>query len=330
MKYKHKKFVFNFSPIWLLVKWMRKIRFKKHEDVSLYKIFKIFIRNMQEDEVMDRANGVAYNFILAIFPAIIFLFTLIPFVTVYFPEVNTESIMAFLRDLMPPSMYDVASTTVLDIVSNQRGGLLTLGFFFAMFLSTNGMMALMRAFNACYKTIENRSGIKTRLIATGLTFNMTFVLFLAVILLVVGEFVLDYTIQNLYRFDWLNLDAFTVYLLFSLRFLVVFIVFFLTISTIYYFGPSVHYNWRFFSIGSFIATILLLSVSYGFSFYVTNFSTYNKVYGSIGVMIAMMVWIQLMTVVLLIGYEINASIHEAIRNEALWKARKINRRPVLV
>jgi membrane protein len=309
---------------------MRKIRFKKHDDVSLYKIFKIFIRNMQEDEVMDRANGVAYNFILAIFPAIIFLFTLIPFVTVYFPEVNTQSIMSFLRDLMPPSMYDVASTTVLDIVSNQRGGLLTLGFFFAMFLSTNGMMALMRAFNACYKTIENRSGIKTRLIATGLTFNMTFVLFLAVILLVVGEFVLDYTIQNLYRFDWLNLDAFTVYLLFSLRFLVVFVVFFLTISTIYYFGPSVHYNWRFFSIGSFIATMLLLSVSYGFSFYVTNFSTYNKVYGSIGVMIAMMVWIQLMTVVLLIGYEINASIHEAIRNEALWKARKINRRPVLV
>jgi membrane protein len=188
----------------------------------------------------------------------------------------------------------------------------------------------MRAFNACYKTIENRSGIKTRLIATGLTFNMTFVLFLAVILLVVGEFVLDYTIQNLYRFDWLNLDAFTVYLLFSLRFIVVFIVFFLAISTIYYFGPSVHYNWRFFSIGSFIATLLILTVSYGFSFYVTNFSTYNKVYGSIGVMIAMMVWIQLMTVVLLIGYEINASIHEAIRNEALWKARKIKRSPVLV
>jgi membrane protein len=181
----------------------------------------------------------------------------------------------------------------------------------------------MRAFNACYKTIENRSGIKTRLIATGLTLNMTLVLFLAVILLVVGEFVLDYLLQNLHRFEWLDLDAFTVYLLFATRFLVIFIVFFLAISTIYYFGPSVHYNWRFFSIGSLIATLLTLSVSYGFSYYVTNFSTYNKVYGSIGVMIAMMVWIQLMTVVLLIGYEINASIHEAIRNEALWKARKI-------
>jgi membrane protein len=330
MKYGHKKLVLNLSPIWLLIKWMRRIRFKNHEGVSVYKIFKVFIRNIQEDEVMDRANGVAYNFILAIFPAIIFLFTLIPFVTVYFPEVNTQSIMAFMRELMPASMYDVASTTVLDIVSNQRGGLLTLGFFFALFLSTNGMMALMRAFNACYKTIENRSGIKTRLIATGLTLNMTLVLFLAVILLVVGEFVLDYVLQNLHRFEWLDLDAFTVYLLFATRFVIIFIVFLLAISTIYYFGPSVHYNWRFFSIGSLIATLLTLSVSYGFSYYVTNFSTYNKVYGSIGVMIAMMVWIQLMTVVLLIGYEINASIHEAIRNEALWKARKIRQKTAVL
>jgi membrane protein len=287
------------------------------------------MRNLHDDEVMDRANGVAYNFILAIFPAIIFLFTLIPFVTVYFPEVNTTSIMAFLSDLLPPNMYDVASTTILDIVSNQRGGLLTLGFFFALYLSTNGMMALMRAFNACYKTIENRSGLKTRLIATGLTVNMTFVLFLAVILLVVGEFVLDYLLSNLHRFEHLNLDALTVYMIFFVRFAVIFIVFFLAISSIYYFGPSIHYNWRFFSAGSFIATILALTVSYGFSYYVTNFSTYNKVYGSIGVMIALMVWIQLITVVLLIGYEINASIHEAIRNEALWQARKTRQRQMV-
>jgi membrane protein len=269
---------------------------------------------------MDRANGVAFNFILAIFPAIIFLFTLIPFVSTYFPEVNTESIMAFFRELIPRSMYDVTATTILDIVSNQRGGLLTLGFVFAMYLSTNGMMALMRAFNACYKTIENRSGIKTRLIATALTFNMAIVLFLAIILLVVGEFVLDYLLS--YQIEWIDLDAYTVYMLFVLRFFVIFIVFLLSISTIYYFGPSIHYNWRFFSVGSLVATLLILTVSYGFSYYVTNFGTYNKVYGSIGVMIAMMVYIQLITVVLLIGYEINASIHEAIRAEALWKARK--------
>src|SRR5688572_14849500 len=120
MKYKHKKLIIGFSPVWALLSWTRRVRFKRHEGVSLYKILKKFLNNLQEDEVMDRANGVAFNFILATFPAIIFLFTLIPFVSTYFPEINTQSIMGFIKDLMPPSMYDVASTTVLDIVSNQR------------------------------------------------------------------------------------------------------------------------------------------------------------------------------------------------------------------
>src|SRR5690606_33620761 len=119
-----------------------------------------------------------------------------------------------------------------------------------------------------------------------------------------------------------NLNNFQVSLLFVLRFVIIFVTFFLAISTIYYFGPAIHYNWRFFSIGSFVATLLCLAVSYGFSYYITNFGTYNKVYGSIGVLIALMVWVQLITVVLLVGYEINASIHDSIRAEALWKARK--------
>jgi membrane protein len=324
MNYKSRKFILRFRPVRLLISRMKKMRFKKHEDVSLYRIVRSFLNNLRDDEITDRANGVAFNFILAIFPAIIFLFTLIPYVTAYFPSINRDSIMGFFRDdmMMPESMYETVSTTILDIVSNQRGGLLTLGFFFAMYLSTNGMMALMRAFNACYKTVEKRKGWKTRLIATLLTFNMTFVLFLAIVLLIVGQFALEYLLEHMREFDLVNFDDYTIYLILPLRFLVIFIVFFLAISTIYYFGPAIHYNWRFFSIGSFIATLLCLAVSYGFSFYITNFGTYNKVYGSIGVLIALMVWIQLITLVLLFGYEINASIHQAIRSEALWKARK--------
>ena len=88
-----------------------------------------------------------------------------------------------------------------------------------------------------------------------------------------------------------------------------FVVFFVAISFIYYFGPAVHYNWNFFSIGSMIATLGCLAISYGFSYYVSNFASYNKVYGSIGTLIALMVWVQLLTMVLLIGYEINASLH---------------------
>jgi membrane protein len=325
MKYKHKRFILRWSPGRVFISWLKKVRFRKYENVSLYRIIRIFLQNLTDDEIIDRANGVAYNFLLAIFPGIIFLFTLIPYVTTFFPDINNDSIMEFLGAQMPPSMYEVISSTILDILSNQRGGLLSLGFVFSLYLSTNGTMSLMRAFNACYRTIENRSALKTRLIATGLTINLAVVLFLAIILLVVGQLVLDYILSHLREFPFLQLDNFTVYLLFALRFVVIFIVFFIAISTLYYFGPAIHYNWRFFSIGSFIATLLTLAVSYGFSFYVTNFGTYNKVYGSIGVLIAIMVWVQLVTVVLLIGYEVNASIHNAIRKQALWNARAFRR-----
>jgi membrane protein len=319
MKYKHKRLLLQWNPGRLFISWMKKVRFKKYENVSLYKIFRLFLQNLMDDEILDRANGVAYNFILAVFPAIIFLFTLIPYISSFFPEISAEKIMSFLGDVMPKSMYDVISPTVLDIVGNQRGGLLSLGFLFSLHLSTNGTLALMRAFNACYRTVERRSGWKTRLIATGLTINLAFVVFLAIVLLVVGQLVLNY-VSN-----WLNVSDFAFFLLFSVRFMVIFIVFFLAISTLYYFGPAIHYNWRFFSVGSLIATLLTLLVSYGFSYYVTNFGTYNKVYGSIGVLIAIMVWIQLITVVLLIGYEINASVHNAIRKQALWNARQYRR-----
>lgn len=323
MKYKYKRYFFQWTPGLFLIHWMRKIKFKRWDNVSLYKIIKLFVRDLTENEILIRANGVAFSFILAIFPAIIFLFTLIPYVTQYIPEVNTESIMQFLAEMMPSSMYDVIASTVKDIISNQRGGLLTLGFIFSLYLATNGMMSLMNAFNACYKTNDRRGGLKMRLVATGLTINMALVLVLAVVLLVVGQLVLDYVLTNLNEFEWLKgIDKFTVYLLFVLRFLIIFIVFFLAVSTIYYFGPAIHYNWRFFSIGSFLATILILAVSYGFSFYITNFGTYNKVYGSIGVLIALMAWVQLVTIVLLIGYEINASIHDAARMQAIWHGRR--------
>lgn len=290
-----------------IIDLLKKVRFKK-ANVTLYDVIKIFLEKLTKDEVIERAEAVAFNFTLSIFPAVIFLFTLIPFIHTWIPDVSTESIMEFIGDMMPASMYDVISHTVEDIIGKQRGGLLTFGALFSLVLSTSGMLALMKAFNACYKTVEKRGFFKTRLIATGLTIMLAFVLILAIILLIVGNFVVNLINTQL---SWLDLDAYVVTLLLLSRFVVIFIVFFLAISFIYYFGPAVHYNWRFFSIGSFLATLLCLAVSYSFSFYITNFGTYNKLYGSIGVLIALMVWQLILSIVLLVGYELNASIHKA-------------------
>jgi len=321
MKFKHKRLLFKYNPGIRLISWMRRIRFSNHENVALYRIAKIFANNLHKDEIIDRSNGVAFNFVLAIFPTIIFIFTIIPYITVYYPSLNTETVMEFLGDQVPESMYTAISSIIEEIIERKQGGLLSLGVIFAIFLSSNGMMALMRAFNACYRTIEKRSALKTRLIATGLTFIMAIALFLAVVLLIVGQLAIEYVLVHLPNHAWLDADSAALYVLFGLRFLALFIAFFLAISCVYYFGPAIHYNWRFFSVGSIIATLLCLAVSYGFSFYITNFGTYRKVYGSIGALIALMILIQLISVVLLIGYEINISVHEAIRKQALWNTR---------
>ncbi len=290
-----------------LIDLLKSIRFRK-ADVSLYEIIDIFLKKLTQDEVIERAESVAFNFTLSIFPATIFLFTLIPFVQHWVPDINTESIMTFISNYMPPSMFDVIETTIADIIGKQRGGLLTFGALFSLVLSTSGMLALMKAFNACYKTVEKRGFFKARLVALGLTVMLAIVLILAIVLLIVGNFMIGFIDSGI---SWVDLEAHEVSLLLVLRFVVIFIVFFLAISFIYYFGPSVHYNWRFFSIGSFMATLLSLGVSYLFSTYVTNFGTYNKLYGSIGVLIALMVWQLILSVVLLVCYELNASIHKA-------------------
>jgi membrane protein len=317
MKYVTRKRILRFSTARTSRNWLKKIKFKKYDNLSLYKFLKIFTHNIDEDEIGDRANGVSFNFILATFPAIIFLFTLIPYISAYFPTITTETIMTFVKEAVPASMYDSIASTVFDIVNNQRGGLLTFGFLFALYLASNGMMSLMRSFNACYRTVEKRSWVKMRLTSVALTVMLAVVLFCAIILLIVGQFVLDYITVNLEDFSNLNLSSYTIYLLFLLRFVVIFVVFFIAISFIYYFGPAVHYNWRFFSIGSLLATLAILGVSYGFSFYITNFGSYNKVYGSIGALIALMAWIQLVTIVLLYGYEVNASLHYGRKIEAV-------------
>ena len=292
---------------------LKDVRLKKR-NISVYDVILVFIDKVRRDEIFERANSVAFNFTLAIFPAVIFLFTLIPYVP-YPPNLNIK-ILSFLQDVMPSSLYASAASTIQDIVSKPRGGLLSFGFILALYLATNGMSSLMRAFNRCYRTVEKRSFLKTRLIATILTFTLAFVLFLAIILLIVGQFFINV------MESYIAIENYVVYLIIVLRFIVVFSIFLTGISCIYYLAPAVHTRWRFFSFGSIIATLLSLAVSYGFSFYINNFATYNKLYGSIGALIAIMVWLSILSVILLVGFEINASIDKASKDMLDKKVNK--------
>ena len=290
----------------ILRRRLRRVRFKGGS-INLWEILHVLYHKLRKDDIMERATGVAFSFTIALFPAVIFLFALIPVIHDFVPQIDTDGIMQFMSQWMPENMFSVVESTIADIVGKSRGGLLTFGAALALFLASNGMVSLMNAFNAIYQTKENRSFIKQRAIATGLILMLSAVLLLSIILLVVGQVLLGLISDLVIDVNEL---PFNINQVLILRFLVLFIVFLIAISSIYYFAPAVHFKWRFFSVGSIVATVLALLASYIFSIYVANFGTYNKLYGSIGVMLALMIWLLILAVVLLLGHEINASLHQ--------------------
>ncbi|PIQ50011.1 MAG: ribonuclease bn [Cytophagales bacterium CG12_big_fil_rev_8_21_14_0_65_40_12] len=291
-----------------LVAFLQRIKIGK-DKIGLYDAIIIFLTKMSNDEILDRANGVAFSFTMAIFPAIIFLFTLTPYIQNFFPDLTNDEIIGFLENILPANLYAAAETTIHDIISKERGGLLSFGFIMTLILSTNGMTSLMGAFNACYKTIETRGFFSVRLTATGLIFILSISFISSIALLIVGQQLLtDSEIRSIVN------DTISVDILFILRFVFLYIIFQFAISSIYYFAPAIHERWHFLSVGSVFSTLAIIMASFGFSYYVNNFGNYNKLYGSIGVLLVFMLWLFIISLILLVGFEMNAAIHKAKMN----------------
>jgi membrane protein len=279
--------------------------------VSLYDILVNLTEKILVHDIDQRATAVAFSLTLASFPAIIFLFTLIPYIPIEDLDVQ---IMSFMREVMPVGIYAEANQTIQDIVSRPRKGVLSVGFLLTVVTATNGMVSLMRAFNMVYRDVENRSFLKTRGIAVMLTILLAIVLFLAVVLLVVGDRVMAVVADwNIFR------DAGIIALVNITRYLITFATLTLAVSLIYRFAPNRSVRMSFFNIGSVVASALIVLATWAFSFYLSNFGSYNKLYGSIGTMIALMIWIYLIALLLIFGFEINASIILARRNRATAK-----------
>jgi membrane protein len=269
-----------------------------------YNFLNKMVAKVTDNALSERASSVAFNLILAIFPFIIFLFTLIP----YIPIANLENqIMSFMGRVLPSGTFDAVGSTIRDIVSRPRGGVLSIGFLGALYAATSGVAALMNAFNSSNEVEDRRGFLKTRLTALGLTFTLVVSLFLAIVVLVVGGVVTEY-LQNLGVGIFNN--ELVLYLLNIGRYLVVFAVFVAAVSVIYKFGPDVDMKWTFVTPGSITASVLIVASTLAFSYYVANFGSYNKVYGSIGTLIALMVWLNLVMLLVILGFEMNVSLFD--------------------
>ncbi|NHE55806.1 YihY/virulence factor BrkB family protein [Cyclobacterium plantarum] len=275
-------------------------------DQNLYDVGKIFLHHIQKDDVFERASAMAFNFTVAMFPLLLFLLNTIPFIQFFIPEVTTANILIFVRDILPDNIYDEAAPTIMDIVSKPRQSLLSLGFFLALYLSTNGVISMMNAFNAVYRTRENRGFFRTRMVAVSIVVVLVLSICGAVLVMLVGS-------NLLYRFSEFEFVSNSIYYysLASFRFFVLLLLFIIATAYIFRFAPAVHDKWKFFSTGSVVAGALITLGFFLFTFYLNNFSTYNKLYGSIGTMIAVMLWLWITSILVLVGFEINVSLDKA-------------------
>jgi membrane protein len=207
---------------------------------------------------------------------------------------------------MPKSAYETVKETVEDIVTRPRGGLLSLGFILALYFSTNGINNIMEAFNNTYHTIETRSSFRQWLISALLVFILTVLLIISIGLMTLGPVILAVFIP-------VKILESTFYsiLIWLLTWLLSVSAFFFAISFLYYLAPARRRDFRFISAGSSLATLLVILTTVGFNFYVDNFAKYNILYGSIGTLMVVLLWIYFNAISLLIGFELNASIYKA-------------------
>lgn len=256
--------------------------------------------------LVTRASSIAFNMLMALLPATIFLFTLIPFIPV--PNFQPELIRLF-ENLLPEAAYSMLETTLVDVITNRSGTLLVIMFFATIIFSTNGIHALMHAFNVSVHDFVSRSWLQQRKIA------IFMLLFILIMFSAAGALIIlsSMVVNRLVEIGALELNL-VFYIVMVIKWILIVIMLFFAISTLYYLVPARKKDFRYISPGSIVATALFIATSLGFSAYVNNFGQYNKLYGSIGTLIMILVWLYLNSVALLVGFELNVSIRAATCN----------------
>lgn len=289
--------------------YFRRMSFIGFGGVPIYNVFSFFFKGLMKGSLNIRATAISFNFLLAIGPGVIFLLTLIP----YLPIKNfQQEMMNVLFDIIPENSY-IAIESLLAEIFIKRGGLQIFGLMTAFFFAWKGVNGIIETFNATYHTIETRPWHERRLISVGLVFILATLVVTAIVLIMFNKIV----INKLVEYEIIKIDI-TYYLIMTVKWIIIIGLTFFSISFLYYLAPSRKTKWKFYSAGSTLATMLTIIASLGFSYFVNHFANFNKFFGSIGALVAMMLWINFNSLTLLIGFELNVSISNArLKNAGL-------------
>ena len=302
--------ILSYTPLPFLLSKSKKWYLPGFQGLPVYNVLQFFRGQIRKQGLAERASAIAYNFIMALPPSLLFLFTLIP----NLPFISKRSIKyqlhSLILDIIPSKEYNKQLIVFADtFIDGNKIGLLSFGLLLTLFFSSNGMMGIMRSFNKNYVGFEKRKGLQKRGIALRLTIVIFGLLFGYFILLIMQGALLKLVVQS---------DTLRTIITYS-RWILIILLVYLTIGFIFRYAPAVQKRWKFSSAGTVLATTLSLIATLAFSLFVTNFARYNALYGSIGTIMMLMALIYLNSLALLIGFELNVSIHTLKAREKIFK-----------
>ncbi|MGM1056245.1 MAG: YihY/virulence factor BrkB family protein [Bacteroidota bacterium] len=269
------------------------------DGLTAYDLWVIYSGGIINGTFSTRASAVAFSFFMALFPFLLFVLNLIPYIN--FIDDFQLQFLVFMDSLLPPTTSEFFNDIFLDIANTPRAGLLSLSFLLSIFLMANGVNAIFTGFEFSYHTKANRSIIRQYIIALGISILMALLLLITVIVAVY----LTYAIDDLNELGIMGERGISAPLVKYTAFI---LLIYLAVATLYYFGTKEGRLAEFFSIGATFTTLLILLTTYFFGLYIENFSQYNELYGSIGALLVLMIYIWLNSNVLLLGFELNASL----------------------
>ncbi len=270
--------------------------------LPLYDVGNFFLKQIYKMGLYERAAAISFNLIMALPAAILFLFSLIP----YFPKSGSfqHEILNLFKDITPNSAtYKFISDILNDLVEKRHVGVFSFGFLLLIFYSSNAMIGVIRTFD---KSIHEHKPIflHRRWRAIRLTFILIILILICSLALLLGKPQMIYLLKNVF-----NVKRDTRILSWNgIRWAVIICLLFFGIAFVYKFAPSIKKRWALLSAGSILATVLTLITTILFSYWVNNFSSYNKVYGSIGTVLIIMILLYINSLILLIGFELNVTI----------------------
>lgn len=301
----HKLLQFYLRGKYRINEFLKRIKIPGASGMTMYD-FASYFRPVITGNLNSRASAISYKLFLAIFPGIIFIFTIIPYIPV---KDFQQTLMLIIQDILPDDVFPVVERTIADIINIKHSGLLSIGFILTLYFSSSGFISLISSFNQSINIKETRSWYQQRLISLALTVTTTLIIIIAVTMMAVGHSTIEWLIGKGF------LARQTIYsILLVGRWFLLATMIYLSIALIYYVAPAKRAGFRFFSIGSLVATLLFIAIAWGFGLFIQYFSSYNALYGSVGTLLILMLYIYYNATILLIGFELNASIH-AMKNK---------------